>query len=216
MKATNNPVHGAVAARHVAWWSSAIVLGALALLLGQDSRAAQGKEDGVTAKPQAKSAAKPAPKAKVEDAKRAMHHAPMAAHAAMGQKAKGSGIVLDAVSPPSMGVGQATRVTLRFHGAHTESAIATIQAQEGVTVTRLDGSPVGAVALSMGRPTQLDVMVSASGDGLQYLHVTTEQDGRASVRSVPLKVGSGAVKLKANGTLVTMPNGEQIVSMPAK
>lgn len=182
--------------------TSVVALGIVALLASSNALA------------QASEPAKPI-KAVKPDARTAQAHMHTSAHAKMGQKAKGSGVLADAEGSGKMDVGQPSRMTLVFHGAHMDGATATVQPPRGVTVTRLDGTPVGEVALKVGRQTRLDVWVTASDDGLQYLDVTTLQDGRASVRSLPLKVGSGAVKLKSNGQVVMTPSGEAIVSMPA-
>lgn len=183
--------------------TSALVLGA-AVWMAASSAQAQTNESAtprVVSKPDAR-------------AIQAQMHG--SAHAKLGQKAKGSGVITNAETAGTMHVGQPTRMTLTFHGAHMPGASATVQAPQGVNVTRLDGTPVGEIALNVGRPTRLEVWVTAPEDGMQYLDVTTLQDGRSSVRSLPMKVGSGAVKLKGNGQVVVTPSGETVVSMPAE
>ncbi len=143
-------------------------------------------------------------------------HDHRSSHAALGQKPNGSGVRFTSVAPKSMKVGQATKVTLSFAAASADDAMASVRMPDGLSAKRADGAPLTDMALKRDQPTTVDVWVTAKDDGTQYFDVSTTRDGRTSVQSVALKVGSGVVKLKPNGTLVTTPSGEKIVSMPAQ
>ncbi len=137
-------------------------------------------------------------------------------HAAIGQKANGSGVKLSATTPKNIAIGQAALVTLTFDAPSGDDAVAKVRVPAGVTVTRADGSALGDIALTRGQATKVDLLVNAQNDGMQFLDVTTMQSGRSSIQSVPLKVGSGTLVMKSNGNVITTPSGERIVSMPAK
>jgi hypothetical protein len=157
------------------------------------------------------------PKVAAPSSKAPLASAHTSSHAAIGQKANGSGIAFSAQTPKTMAVGSAQRVTLRFDAAGHEGATARVQVPEGLTVTRADGTAVGDIALEAGRATQFDVIVTAHRDGTEYFDVITQRadNKRSSIQSVAIRAGTGQVRLKPNGTLITTPEGERIVSMPA-
>jgi hypothetical protein len=137
-------------------------------------------------------------------------------HGAQGHKAGGSGLGVSAKAPDTLAVGVPARVTLTFDAATVPGATATVLPKRGVSITRLDGKPVGEVGLSQAGTTHLDVMVTVAGDGAQHFSVSTTQLGRTSVRAVPLKVGTGVMRQKGGGEIVTSSSGETIIQMQAK
>ena len=151
--------------------------------------------------------------------------APAARHAKAKAKAKtawvhvaskhnGSGVRL-AYSVPSMQPGRTSTVQLQFSGVQGADARVEWRAPEGASVTSaVAGSSTG-VALPRGQVTTLTLDVTPTADGMAYLDVFTTQNGRGSAQSVPLKVGSGKVFLKREGTLQTMPSGEAVISLPS-
>ena len=137
----------------------------------------------------------------------------MSGHAASGEKGNGSGVTMTSKTAKSIPVGVATPVTLDFSDARFEGAVAQVSVPDGMQVTMADGSAVGDIALAVGQPTRVELLVTAHNDGLQYFDVTTLQNQRASVRSVALAVGSGELKLKSVGRVETMPNGDRVKIM---
>jgi hypothetical protein len=186
--------------------ASALLLGAGALLYS-----AQARADGEPQRKQAVNA-----KGSHDGHKHSTDAAGKSGHAAIGQKANGSGVKLSATTPKNIAIGQATLVTLNFDAPNSDGAVAKVRVPAGVTVTRADGSALGDIALTRGQATKVDLLVNAQNDGMQFLDVTTTQAGRSSIQSVPLKVGSGTLVMKSNGNVITTPSGERIVSMPAK
>jgi hypothetical protein len=174
-----------------------------ALVLGSDAFACKDHEAHADTKahPQAASKAQPAAGSK---------QVAMTGHAANGEKGNGSGVTMTSNTAKSIPIGVATPVTLDFGAARFEGAVAQIRAPEGVQVMMADGSAVGDIALAIGQPTRVELLVTARDDGLQYLDVTTLQNKRASVRSVALVVGSGDLKTKPIGRVETTPNGERV------
>ncbi len=126
----------------------------------------------------------------------------------------GSGVRHTAVTPKNIALGVATPLTLTFDAATVADARAEVRAPLGMTVTRADGSAVGVIELAVGRPTVVDLLVTAQYDGMQYLDVDTRQNARRSVRSVPLGVGSGVMKkLESSGRVETMSDGRRVKVM---
>lgn len=207
LKTTRSPAR-TVAARNTRTLlvtASALLLGAGALLYSTQARA-----DG-------EPRSKPTASAKAaHDGHKHSADAGKSGHAAIGQKANGSGVKLSATTPKSIAIGQATLVTLSFEAPSSDGAVAKVRVPAGVSVTRADGSALGDIALTRGQATKVDLLVNAQNDGMQFLDVTTTQAGRSSIQSVPLKVGTGALVMKSNGNVITTPTGERIVSMPAK
>ena len=132
----------------------------------------------------------------------------------VASKHNGSGVRL-AYSVPSMQPGRTSTVLLRFSGVQGDDARVEWRAPEGASVTSaVAGSSTG-MALPRGQVTTLTLDVTPAADGMAYLDVFTTQNGRGSAQSVPLKVGSGKVFLKREGTLQTMPSGEAVISLPS-
>lgn len=180
--------------------SSVLLLGAAAMLFASDARAC--RDDDVAHAGHAKQLA--------------VSKTAMSSHAAIGQKSNGSGVSVDAKTAKTIAIGEASPLTLSFAAASHEGAKAQVRAPQGATVTRADGSPVGDIALTVGKPTTVDLLVTASGDGLQYLDVTTHQNARSSVRSVALRVGSGEAKLKTAGRVEIDSRGQRVKIMQAE
>lgn len=137
-------------------------------------------------------------------------------HAKLGQKANGSGVRMTSKTPKAVAVGERTLVTLSFDAVTQDGATVSLRAPEGMTISRVDGGSLQNVALNRGAKTNVELWVRSTEDGTQYFDVTTLQGERASVQQVAVRVGSGVVRLKPNGTLVTTPSGEKVISMQAK
>ncbi len=179
---------------------SVLLMGAAALLFANDALAC--RDDDVAHSGHAKQLA--------------VSKTAMSSHAAIGQKSNGSGVSVDAKTAKTIAIGEASPLTLSFAAASHEGAKAQVRAPQGATVTRADGSPVGDIALTVGKPTTVDLLVTATGDGLQYLDVTTHQNARSSVRSVALRVGSGEAKLKTAGRVEIDSRGQRMKIMQAE
>ena len=124
-------------------------------------------------------------------------------------KPHGSGVVLRYLVPPAIRVGQSVTVTLYFSN---------VKADDGAHVVVRTIEPRNQLAsffVQKGEERTLDLPMLMTTDGTQYLAVSTTQAGRTSVQVVPLRVGSGKVKLKPQGTRRITPAGEPVTSLPA-
>ena len=147
----------------------------------------------------------------------AAHHAKAKSKTAwvhVSGKHNGSGVGL-AYSVPSMQPGRTSSVQLQFTGVQSDDARVEWRAPEGASVTSAVAGSSTSMALPRGQVTTLTLDVTPAADGMAYLDVFTTQNGRGSAQSVPLKVGSGKVFLKREGTLQTMPSGEAVISLPS-
>lgn len=176
--------------------SATLAVGA-ALLAGVSSLATADAPDP-NARPAA-AARKPAATAQKKNAK--LVTAP--------PKHNGSGVVLRYGVPSSIKVGEASTVRLELSNITSADGAQVEVRQAG------GGTQLASYSLRQGEVRNVDLAVPAQTDGMHYLDVFSTQDGRTSVQSVPLRVGSGKVALKTEGELQTTPSGEKIIVMPA-
>jgi hypothetical protein len=125
-------------------------------------------------------------------------------------KANGSGVIVNAAVPTKVAVGQTVSVRLNFNGVGAEGATAEVR-EAGA-----NGRVLLSAQLPGGKEYSADVPYQAQNDGMQYLDVTTTQNGRTSIQQVAVAVGSGQMKLKPSGTAVVTPTGERLVTVPSK
>jgi hypothetical protein len=120
-----------------------------------------------------------------------------------------SGVIVQSSVPNKIAVGET--VALRLH-------VSGVTAPDGATVEVRDPSsrdPLVSVRLAQGERRIIEIPYMSRTDGMQFIDITTIQDGRRSVQSVPLRVGSGEVSLKPAGTKRTTAGGEAVISLPA-
>jgi len=140
-------------------------------------------------------------------------HSPHWTHAA--GKHNGSGIRLSYIVPAGMQPGQSARVQLQFSGVTGDDARAEWRGPAGSSVSSAQLGSAASMALPPGQVTTISLDVVPAADGMAYLDVFTTQGGRGSAQSLPLKVGSGKVALKREGTMETSPSGEKVISLPS-
>ena len=134
----------------------------------------------------------------------------------MRTKANGSGIKLRYAVPASLQPGQPAVVRVELSNVRGADARLAWRAPEGASVSVRGGGTVGSMALPVGQTTVVEFDVTPAADGMAYLDVFTSQGGRSTAQSLPLKVGSGQVLLKREGTVQTMPSGEKVISLPSQ
>lgn len=150
----------------------------------------------------------------------ASHGAARAKHSSHWTKAaaakhNGSGIRLSYIVPAGMQPGQSARVQLQFSGVTADDASVEWRGPAGSNVSSAQLGAASSMALPAGQVTAISLDITPAADGMAYLDVFTSQGGRGSAQSVPLKVGSGAVHLKREGTMQTAPSGEKVISLPS-
>ncbi|MFO1287587.1 MAG: hypothetical protein U1F25_13000 [Rubrivivax sp.] len=132
-----------------------------------------------------------------------------AAASAKPQGKPGSGVTVTHAAPAKIAIGETVTVRLRFAGV-TAADGATVEVRDPATKVTLLSTQ-----LAQGEQRTVDLPYTGRSDGMQYLDVTTTQGGRSTVVSVPLAVGSGQLRLKAEGERRTTADGEAVISLPA-
>jgi hypothetical protein len=133
-------------------------------------------------------------------------------------KPNGSGVVLKYSAPEAIKPGEVATVKLQFSNvqAATGARLEVRASDPAVKVVVEGGTLTGPLTMVRGDFRELEVQVSAAVDGLYYLSVFTTQEGRFTATSIPLRVGSGESRQKAQGKVLTTPSGEKVVSLPGK
>lgn len=172
------------------------VLAAAVLCLGAFAHGATWASDRPSAAPAASgtppAAAKPAP-----------------AWQSVSGKHTGSGVVLRYAVPDKMAVGEAVTLRLQLSG---------VTAPDGATVEVRDRAARALLLtqqLSAGEERTIEIPYTGRTDGMQFLDVTTTQAGRLTVVSVPLRVGTGELRLKPEGQRRATAGGDAVISLPA-
>lgn len=107
--------------------------------------------------------------------------------------------------------GKPTVVVLQFEGV-SDPAGASVMLTVDAGLTLSGGA---SLSLPQGR-SDASVTVVSQGDGLTYLNVFITQRGRTSAISIPIQTGTAAPAMKGGGEIKPLPNGENIISLPAK
>ncbi|QOF78138.1 hypothetical protein IG196_28165 [Variovorax sp. 38R] len=108
--------------------------------------------------------------------------------------------------------GKPTVVVLQFDGVSDPAgASVTLTVDAGLT---LSGS--ASLSVPAGQRSDASVTVISQGDGLAYLNVFITQGGRTSAISIPIQTGAAAPAMKASGDIKPLPDGDNIISQPAK
>ena len=103
-------------------------------------------------------------------------------------------------------------LVLRFEDVHDDTATALAAVGDGAQWASAEATR--AWRLAPGRPTEVRLRLVAP-PGASYLHVTTQQRGRSSVRSILLALPGKAPAVASRGDYATDARGEPVVRMPA-
>jgi len=133
-------------------------------------------------------------------------------------KPNGSGVVLKYSAPEALKLGEVGAVRLQVSNvvAATGARLEVHASDPAVKVVVEGGTVSGPVLLARGDSREIEVQVSSSVDGLYHLSVFTTQNGRFTAASIPLKIGTGEARQKAQGSVQITPSGEKVVSLPGK
>jgi hypothetical protein len=88
----------------------------------------------------------------------------------------------------------------------------TLRGGEGLVVTNAGSVLVSAA----GQVMQHLVQVTPQTQGRFYLYVESSANGRGSSNAIAVQVGKSDVQRKPSGNVQSMPNGERVISVPAK
>jgi hypothetical protein len=128
------------------------------------------------------------------------------------QKVNGSGVTVQYRVDPRPQAGHAASILLSFDGV-TDPAGATVQLRSD------PGLSLGAAAsrtLPAGEVSTWTVEVVPTGQGIEYLHVFTTQNGTTSSTSIPVQVGKTPSSMPSIGELKPGSGVDKILSMPVK
>jgi hypothetical protein len=116
-------------------------------------------------------------------------------------------------------VGEPLRISVIFDGATSPNgASAEMKADQALSMA----TPFAAKALAKGNSKQAqasnthEITVTPQAEGLFFVNVFTEQEGRTGASAIAIRVGDKPLDLPTVGTLKTDANGEKVISMPAK
>jgi hypothetical protein len=130
-------------------------------------------------------------------------------------KKGGSGVVVRYRIDGTPAVGKPLAISLSFSGVRSEEGAQVSFGTEGAGLM-MDKQRAAPQKLASYQATTMPMSVTPQAEGTSYITVVTEQNGRSSVTMIPVRVGHGKVALKPMGEVVTTPEGEKIISMPAK
>lgn len=128
------------------------------------------------------------------------------------RKPNDSGVTLQYRLDAVPQVGRGTPVVLQFGGV-TDPEGATVRFSAGAGLT-ISGSDT--LTLPAAKRTSATVTVVSESEGRAYLNVLITQRGAMSAISIPIQTGTAAPVLKSSGELKSTPDGENIITMPAK
>jgi hypothetical protein len=130
----------------------------------------------------------------------------------VARKPNDSGVTLQFRLDATPQVGRGTPVVLQFGGVtDPEGATVRLSADDGLTLSGSDS-----LTLPTGKRTSATVTVVSEREGLAYLNVFITQKGAVSAVSIPIQTGTAAPVMKSSGELKSTPDGENIITMPAK
>ena len=83
---------------------------------------------------------------------------------------------------------------------------------EGLLVSSLDTTLIAAA----GEISQHRVEVTPQMNGRLYLYLESTANGRGNASAIAIQVGKGEAQRKPSGKLQSMPDGERVISVPAR
>lgn len=116
-------------------------------------------------------------------------------------------------------VGEPLRISVIFDGVTAaKGANADMKADRELEMV----TPFSAKTLAKGSSKQAqasnthEITVTPQAEGLFFVNVFTEQEGRTGASAIAIRVGDKPLNLPTVGTLKTDANGEKVISMPAQ
>ena len=129
---------------------------------------------------------------------------------AMPAKKGGSGVDIAYRIDGTPEVGRALAISLSV--SSSSDAQVTLRAGDGIVLNH----PVGPLQSLGGQATLHQVSVTPSAQGRFYLHAVSLANGRSTASSIAVQVGKQAVQSKVSGNVQVMPDGERVISVPAR
>jgi hypothetical protein len=129
------------------------------------------------------------------------------------QKKSGSGVRVQYQLDSTPQVGKPLVITLQFNKVVDAKGAKSELSADSALLMQNNVKSIGLIAK---QTTAHQLIVTPQAEGLFYVNVFTEQDGRKSAAAIPVQVGAGTPIMKTIGTLKTDSNGEKVISMPAQ
>ena len=125
-------------------------------------------------------------------------------------KKSGSGVEISyrIEGVPEVGI----QVTVYLTISSRAEAQVTVRGGEGLVLSRANTTLTSAA----GQITQHRVEVTPQTNGRLYLYLESTANGRGSASAIAVQVGKMDVQRKPSGNLQSMPNGERVISVPAR
>ncbi len=125
-------------------------------------------------------------------------------------KKGGSGVALSYRMEDVAEIGKPLTIRLTIFSA--SDATVTVRAGDGLVLA----AQPQVLESAAGQSSEHAVTVTPQAQGRFYLHLISTANGRGSATSIPVQVGKTVVKAKPAGSVQVTPNGERIISVPAK
>lgn len=142
--------------------------------------------------------------------------------AAVKSKTEGRGFTSTPVKKGGSGVEVAYRIdgtpevgralTILLSVSSSSDAQLTLRGGEGIVLT----GAVGPLQTLAGQTTLHQVSVMPTAQGRFYLHIVSSANGRDTASAIAIQVGKAAGQNKPSGDIQVMPNGERVISVPAR
>ena len=128
----------------------------------------------------------------------------------MPVKKGGSGVEIAYRIDGTPEVGRALTILLSV--SSSSDAQLTLRGGEGIVLT----GAVGPLQTLAGQTTLHQVSVMPTAQGRFYLHIVSSAKGRSTASAIAIQVGKQTVQNKPSGDIQVMPNGERVISVPAR
>ncbi len=128
------------------------------------------------------------------------------------RKSNDSGVTIQYRVDGAGRIGRPVSVVLEFDGV-TDPSGATVRMTTDASLTLTTSA---SLLLPAGQRTSATATVTSSSEGLAYLNVFVRQNGAMSIVAIPVQTGAGSAAMKPLGEMKSSPEGEKIISMPAK
>lgn len=125
-------------------------------------------------------------------------------------KKSGSGVEIAYLIEGTPDVGRALSISLNVSSS-ADAQIA-LRAGDGIVLNY----PLEPFQSLAGQTTLHQVTVTPTAQGRVYLHIVSSANGRGTASSIAIQVGKEAIQSKPSGNVKVMPNGERVISVPAR
>ena len=131
-------------------------------------------------------------------------------YTALPKKKMGSGVEISYRLEGTPAPGKA--VTLHLALSSKTLAQVKLRGGEGLVVSSAETTLIS----TAGEISQHRVEVTPQMNGRLYLYLESTANGRGNASAIAIQVGKGEAQRKPSGKLQSMPDGERVISVPAR